>query len=152
MHVFAAVLALASPAFHAGARIPVRYTCTGANVSPPLRWTAPPRRTRSLALLMEDPDAPGRAFTHWTFWNVPATRRSLSAGFKWKWQGRNDGGSIGYTGPCPPPGAKHRYVFTLYGIDRMVAIPRGASPSQVIRLLIGNHILWSATLVGVYSR
>ena len=79
-------------------------------------------------------------------------RRSLPAGFRWKWQGRNDGGSIGYTGPCPPPGPRHRYVFTVYAFDRMLSLPRGSSPSRVIEVLIGGHIRESATLVGVYSR
>jgi len=152
VHVLAAVLALVSPAFHAGARIPARYTCAGANVSPPLRWTAPPRGTRSFALLVDDRDAPGGAFTHWTLWNLPATRRSLPAGFKWRWQGRNGGGTIGYTGPCPPPGPKHRYVFTIYAVDRILALPRGASPSRLIPVLIGDHVRASATLVGVYLR
>ena len=151
MHVLAAILALVSPAFHGGARIPARYTCTGANVSPPLRWTAPPRATRSFALLVVDPDAPGGTFTHWTLWNLPATRRSLPAGFKWKWQGRNDGGSIGYTGPCPPAGPRHHYVFTLYAVDRRLAVPRGASPSVVISAVV-RHTRSTATLVGVYSR
>ncbi|MFY9577786.1 MAG: YbhB/YbcL family Raf kinase inhibitor-like protein [Gaiellaceae bacterium] len=151
MRFLAVLLALASPAFHAGTRIPARYTCTGANVSPPLRWTAPPRATRSLALLVNDPDAPGRAFTHWTLWNLPATRRSLPAGFRWKWQGRNDGGSIGYTGPCPPAGPRHRYVFTVYALDSMLSLRRGASPSSVISAVV-HHARSTATLVGFYSR
>jgi Raf kinase inhibitor-like YbhB/YbcL family protein len=152
VHVLVAVLAFTSTAFHSGGQIPSRFTCTGANVSPPLRWTAPPRGTRSFALLVDDRDAPGSAFTHWTLWNLPATRRSLPAGFKWRWQGRNGGGSIGYTGPCPPPGPKHRYVFTIFAVDRYLALPRGASVSRLIPVLIGDHIRASATLVGVYSR
>jgi phosphatidylethanolamine-binding protein (PEBP) family uncharacterized protein len=66
--------------------------------------------------------------------------------------GRNDGGSIGYTGPCPPPGPKLRYVFTTFAVDRFLALPRGASPSRLIPVLIGYHIRAGATLVGVYSR
>ncbi len=149
--VLAAAFALSSPAFHQHARIPIRYTCDGKNVSPPLRWTAPPRRTRSLALLVDDPDAPGGVFTHWTLWNLPPTRRSLPAGVKWKLQGRNDAGSTGYTGPCPPPGPRHRYVFTLYAVDRMLALPRGAAPSRVT-VAISRHARATATLVAVYSR
>jgi Raf kinase inhibitor-like YbhB/YbcL family protein len=103
-------------------------------------------------LLVDDRDAPGGAFTHWTLWNLPATRRSLPAGVKWRWQGRNGGGSIGYTGPCPPPGPKHRYVFTIFAVDRFLALPRGASVSRLIPVLIGHHIRASSTLVGVYSR
>lgn len=151
MHVLAAVLALLSPAFHNGARIPARYTCTGANVSPPLRWTAPPHGTRSLALLMVDPDAPGGAFTHWTLWNLPAKRRSLPAHLRWKWQGQNSAGSIGYTGPCPPAGPKHHYTFTLYALNRALTLPRGAPASAVVSAIV-RHARRTATLVGVYSR
>jgi Raf kinase inhibitor-like YbhB/YbcL family protein len=102
-------------------------------------------------LLADDPDAPGRVFTHWTLWNLPATRRSLPARFRWRLQGRNDGGSIGYTGPCPPPGQRHHYVFTIYAVDRMLSLPRGASPSRVITE-ISHHARSTGTLVGVYSR
>jgi Raf kinase inhibitor-like YbhB/YbcL family protein len=151
VHVLAAVLALLSPAFHNGARIPARYTCTGANVSPPLRWTAPPRGTRSLALLLIDPDAPSGAFTHWTIWNLPPTRRSLTVRVKWRWQGRNDAGTIGYTGPCPPAGPKHHYTFTLYALKRTLTLSRGAPPSAVVSAVVRNTRA-TATLVGVYSR
>lgn len=151
MHLLAAVLALLSPAFHNGARIPVRYTCTGANMSPPLRWTAPPRRTRSLALLMIDPDAPGGAFTHWTLWNLPPTRRSLPAHFKWRWQGQNSAGRTGYTGPCPPAGPKHHYTFTLYALNRTLSLPRGAPATAVVAAIV-PHARSTATLVGTYSR
>jgi len=149
--VLTAALSLSSPAFHAGAGIPARYTCSGKNVSPPLRWTRPPRGTRWLALLVVDPDAPGRTFTHWTLWNLPATRRSLPAGIKWKLQGRNDAGSIGYTGPCPPPGRRHHYVFTLYALDAKLSLPRGATASQVIPV-IARHARRNATLTGRYGR
>jgi hypothetical protein len=151
VRLLAVALALTSPAFHDGARIPARYTCTGANASPPLRWTAPPRTTRSFALLAVDPDAPGGSFTHWTLWNLPARRRSLPAKFRWKWQGRNGAGSIGYTGPCPPPGPKHHYVFTLYALNRMLNLPRGASTSVLVSAIV-HHVRSTATLTGVYSR
>jgi Raf kinase inhibitor-like YbhB/YbcL family protein len=151
VHVLAAALALISPAFHGGARVPVRYTCEGANVSPPLRWTAPPRGTRSLALLAVDPDAPSGAFTHWTLWNLPPSRSSLPARFRWKWQGRNDAGTVGYTGPCPPTGPKHHYVFTLYALKRTLTLPRGAPPSVVFSAVARNARA-TATLTGTYSR
>jgi Raf kinase inhibitor-like YbhB/YbcL family protein len=151
VHVLTAVLTLLSPAFHTGSRIPARYTCTGANVSPPLRWTAPPPGTRALALLVVDPDAPSGAFTHWTLWNLPTTRRALPAHFKWRWQGRNDAGSIGYTGPCPPPGPKHHYTFTLYPLRRALTLPRGASPGVVVSAIV-HQTRRTATLVGTYSR
>jgi Raf kinase inhibitor-like YbhB/YbcL family protein len=149
--VLAAALTLSSPSFHSGAAIPRRYTCDGRNVSPPLRWTKPPRGTRALALLVVDPDAPGRTFTHWTLWNLPPTRRALPAGVRWKLQGRNDAGTVGYTGPCPPPGPRHHYVFTLYALDTKLSLPRGAAASLVIPTIV-HHVRGNATLTGRYGR
>lgn len=100
---------------------------------------------------MVDPDAPSGTFTHWTLWNLPATRRSLPAKFNWKWQGRNDAGTIGYTGPCPPAGPKHHYVFTLYALNRVLSVPRGAAPRVVVSAVV-RHARATATLTGTYSR
>jgi len=71
--------------------------------------------------------------------------------FTWKWQGRNDAGTVGYTGPCPPPGPKHHYVFTLYAVNRMLALPRGAPPQVVVPAVV-RHVRATATLTGTYSR
>jgi Raf kinase inhibitor-like YbhB/YbcL family protein len=147
----AAVFLLASPAFHAGAAIPKRFACDGADVSPPLRWTAPPQRTRSLALRLDDPDAPGGTFTHWTLWNLRVGMRSLPVGVRLTTQGRNTFGRIGYGGPCPPPGKRHRYVFRLYALDRRLVLRRGASVAQFSAALRG-HVVTSARLIGVYRR
>jgi Raf kinase inhibitor-like YbhB/YbcL family protein len=136
--VVAAVLTallLTSPSFHDGARIPQSYTCEGRNVSPALRWTAPPRGTRSLTLKVVDVDAHG--FVHWDARRIPATARGLAAGYHGHavLEGHNSAGGSGYTGPCPPPGSgRHRYVFTLTAL--------GA----------GGKVLVRARLVGVYSR
>jgi len=137
----AAAFMLTSPAFHAGAMIPARYTCDGAGGPPPLRWTAPPRRTRSLALRVTDPDAPGGTFVHWIEWR---------AGSHWV-QGTNSFGRVGYSGPCPPAGAPHRYVFRLYALNRTLALRSGASADAFAAALRG-HVLATATLVGRYSR
>lgn len=110
-----AAFVLTSPAFHNGDRIPVRYTCEGANVSPALRWTAPPRATRALSLTVFDPDAPGGGFLHWRVAKIPAAKRSLPSG------------SPGWTGPCPPSGPAHHYVFTLRALGakgKMLATAR----------------------------
>ena len=112
----AAALVLTSPAFANGAAIPVRYTCDGAGVSPPLRWTAPPRGTRSFALMVVDPDAPGGRFVHWTASAIPASARALAAGGHAPREGRNSAGGTGWTPPCPPAGPAHRYVFTLTAV------------------------------------
>ncbi len=108
-------LALTSPAFHAGGTIPSLYTCAGADVSPPLRWTAPPRGTRSLALSVTDPDAGG--FVHWRAWGIAASTRALASGARPPHEGRNGFGRVGYGGPCPPPGPAHHYVFELRALD-----------------------------------
>jgi Raf kinase inhibitor-like YbhB/YbcL family protein len=127
-----AAFALTSPAFHAGATIPVRYTCDGANVSPPLRWTPPPRRTASFSLTVFDPDAPGGGFLHWRIPRLPASARSLPTGSRLG--ALNGAGQAGYTGPCPPSGPPHHYRFELRALDN-----RG-------------HVLATARLVGLYSR
>jgi len=149
--VVTAALALSSPAFHAGAAIPARYTCSGANASPALRWTHVPRGTRSFALWLEDPDAPGGSFTHWTVWNIPAQTRRIRAGYHSRFQGTNTFGRIGYSGPCPPVGTRHFYVFRLYAIDVKLALPRGASRDQFANALRG-HVLSIGRLLGSYRR
>jgi Raf kinase inhibitor-like YbhB/YbcL family protein len=147
----ATALLLSSPAFHAGAAIPKRFTCDGANVSSPLRWTAPPRGTRSIALRLDDPDAPGGTFTHWTLWGLHPSTRTVPADVHPALQGRNTFGEIGYSGPCPPRGTRHRYVFRVYALSSRLPLARGASVAQFSTALRG-HVLASARLVGVYGR
>jgi Raf kinase inhibitor-like YbhB/YbcL family protein len=151
LSVVAAAFALSSPAFAPGQTIPVRYTCDGANGSPPLRWTAPPRRTTSLALLMEDPDAPVGTFTHWLAWNIKPTVRRLAAGARPPRQGRTSAGTVGYTGPCPPPGPAHHYVFKLYALRTPLRLRAGASRAMFDAALKGR-VLRVARLVGRYGR
>jgi Raf kinase inhibitor-like YbhB/YbcL family protein len=128
-----AAFALASPAFHAGGTIPRQYTCDGRDVSPPLRWTAPPRGTRSFSLTVTDLDA--RGFVHWRLSRIAGPVRSLGAGTHAGVPGVNSFGRRGYGGPCPPRGsAPHRYLFTLRALDR-----RG-------------HVLAVARLLGRYRR
>jgi hypothetical protein len=95
---------LTSPAFSDGEAIPPRYTCEGANLSPPLSWSGLPEGTRSLALIMDDPDAPVGTFTHWLAWGIDPEVGGLAAGERAPVEGRNDFGVTGYGGPCPPPG------------------------------------------------
>jgi len=122
----AAAFVLTSPAFHSGGSIPTRFSCDGANVSPPLRWTAPPRGTTSLSLTVLDPDAPVQGgFVHWRISRLPKTARSLPAGSRLG--GANSTGSTGWTGPCPPPGPAHHYRFALRALDghgKVVAVAR----------------------------
>jgi Raf kinase inhibitor-like YbhB/YbcL family protein len=143
----AAAFALTSPAFSNGAIIPSRFTCTGANVSPPLRWTAPPPGTRSLALSVQDPDAPSGTFVHWTGWNLRPSVRRLAAGARLPLEGRNSTGSRGYTGPCPPAGPAHHYVFRLYALKAKLRLRAGASPAA-FRAALRGRVLATARLIG----
>lgn len=151
-------LGLGSPAFADGEAIPVRYTCDGADRSPPLRWGPPPPGTRSLALVVDDPDAPRGRFVHWLLYRIPPERTALPEGVPTEpmvaglgVQGRNDFGRIGYGGPCPPPGPPHRYRFTLYALDIDPDLPPGASAAAVEQALQG-HILAQGSLTGRYGR
>jgi len=111
----AATLTLTSPAFHGGGTIPIRYTCEGANVSPPLRWTAPPSGTSSFALTMVDVTV---GFLHWQVLRIPATVRRLPENAKLAHTSLNSFHQPGYGGPCPPAGPPHRYVFTLRALAK----------------------------------
>jgi Raf kinase inhibitor-like YbhB/YbcL family protein len=130
--LLAAAFVLTSPAFHQGGPIPKRYTCDGANISPALRWTAPPAHTASFSLTVFDPDAPGGGFLHWRVARLPASTRAIPAGSRLG--GLNDAGARGWTGPCPPPGSPHHYRFTLRALDR------------------SGRVLATARLVGLYGR
>lgn len=141
-----------------GDRIPAKFTCNGAGISPQLAWTAPPAWTVSLALIVTDPDAPGRTFVHWVLYDLPAGTRSLpeappSQGElpDGSLQGRNDFGNLGYGGPCPPGQSPHHYVFTLYALDAKLNLPVGATRAQVEAAMQG-HILARGELIGLYQR
>ena len=135
--VAAARFALTSPAFRSGQRIPKRYTCDGADRSPPLRWTTPPAGTRSRAISVVDLDA--NRFRHWLAWGLLPTRRGLAIGRHPAHEAINGFGRRGYSGPCPPSG-RHRYQFSLYALGN-----RGGPPFT-------GHVLATARSTGVYSR
>jgi Raf kinase inhibitor-like YbhB/YbcL family protein len=150
-------LGLASPAFATGAAIPARYTCDGADESPPLRWNKPPDNARSLVLIVDDPDAPGKTFNHWVLFNLPPAlnqlRSNVPPGEKTAQggaQGRNDFGTLGYGGPCPPQGS-HRYFFHLYALDLRLELDSAATESDVMEAMSG-HILARGELMGTYRR
>lgn len=151
-------LSVSSEAFREGEKIPVKYTCEGQDVSPPLAFGAAPSGTQALALVMDDPDAPGGTFTHWVMFNIPPDTTELAEGVPTQgqlpggaFQGKNDFGRIGYGGPCPPPGRPHRYQFTLYALDEAVELKAEASKKQVLQAMQG-HILAQGRLTGVYQR
>jgi Raf kinase inhibitor-like YbhB/YbcL family protein len=151
-------LTVLSSAFQEGSEIPTRYTCEGKDVSPTLTWEEPPVEAQFFALIMDDPDAPVGVFTHWVLFNLPADSRGVSEAVPTQpqlpdgsLQGKNDFGSIGYGGPCPPSGRPHRYQFTLYALDRTLDLKAGASKKQVIDAMQG-HILAQGRLTGTYQR
>ena len=149
-----ATITLESPAFKRGGEIPARYTCDGADVSPALRWFSVPRRAKELALLLEDPDAPGGTFVHWSVWGIPASATGFqddvpTASLQ---QGKNGFGKVGYGGPCPPKGAApHRYVFTLYALSQPLAAGNGASGDEVQKA-IGDVAIAKGEFTGKYGR
>lgn len=144
--------ALESSAFDNAQAIPSRHSCEGEDVSPPLRWTNVPEGTRSLALVVDDPDAPGRVFTHWIAFGLDPAAEGLSEGERAPREGRNDFGMSRYRRPCPPPGhGRHRYVFRLYALDSDLEVGAGASKAELDQAIEG-HVLMTAELVGTYER
>jgi len=148
---------LESSAFKANGFIPGKYTCDGEDISPPLSWDEPPSGTQSLALIVDDPDAPGGIFVHWVLYDIPGTVRQLTAEIaavstlpNGGIQGKNDFGKFGYGGPCPPSGT-HRYFFKLYALDKKLGLEPGATKAQIVAAMDG-HILAIAQLIGRYQR
>jgi len=144
---------LTSPSFAEGALIPAEHTCDGADRSPVLRWEGAPD-ARSFALIADDPDAPGGTFTHWVLFDIPGAQRELPAGLAGTpgVAGRNDFGKAGYGGPCPPPGAPHRYNFTLFALDiAALGLPANA-PRRDVEAAMRGHIVGQARLMGRYGR
>jgi Raf kinase inhibitor-like YbhB/YbcL family protein len=144
--------ALESSAFQHAQAIPDDHTCEGRDVSPPLRWAEVPEGTQSLALIVDDPDAPVGVFTHWIAWGIDPAADGLKEGEAAPSEGRNDFGTTGYRGPCPPPGhGRHRYVFRLYALDAGLDLADGAAKADVEAAMEG-HVLTMAELVGIYER
>ena len=148
---------LTSSAFGEGDMIPKQYTCDGKNISPPLAWRDIPRGTRSLALICDDPDAPGKTWVHWVIFNLPVgleglpelvpTEKTLGNGAR---QGTNDFRRIGYGGPCPPAGI-HRYYFKLYALDTVLESGPGITKNELLEIM-DSHILAESKLMGRYQR
>ena len=145
-------LKLSSQAFNPSALIPAKYTCDGQDVNPPLLIENIPAETKSLALIVDDPDAPAGTWVHWVVWNIsPATseikEHSLPSGAQ---EGMTDFRRRGYGGPCPPSGT-HRYFFKLYALDTMLSLSPNATKAALESAMKG-HILAQAELMGLYKR
>lgn len=145
-------LSITSPAFAHKTAIPERYTCDGRDINPPLLIDAVPGGTKSLALIVDDPDAPAGTWVHWVVWNIPPQTReiresSLPAGAV---QGLNGWKRNGYGGPCPPSGI-HRYIFRLHALDSILKLPPAATKADLERAMQG-HIIAQGELMGTYRR
>jgi Raf kinase inhibitor-like YbhB/YbcL family protein len=135
-----------------GEPIDPRFTCDGENVSPALAWEDPPAGTVEQALVVDDPDAPGGSFVHWVAYGIPPGQTELATGStNGLVDGANDAGGVGWTGPCPPEGETHGYVFTLYALDAATGLEAGASLDD-LRAAIEGHVLGQATLTAPYTR
>lgn len=140
-----------SPGFENEGHIPSKYTCDGLNVSPRLEFADIPPGTVSMALVMDDPDAPMGTFDHWVVWNIPPQTRVVEEGKEPEGvQGRTGFRREGYGGPCPPRGV-HRYYLKLYALDVRLDLKRGSSKRELERAMEG-HILAQAVLMGRYAR
>jgi Raf kinase inhibitor-like YbhB/YbcL family protein len=154
-------LSLASAAFHAGGEIPRRFTCEGDDVSPPLAWSGIPPGTKSLALVMDDPDAPDPkhpkvVWVHWVLYDIPPGTNglpealapgALPSGTR---EGRNSWHRTGYGGPCPPIG-RHRYFHKLYALDTALS-DLGEPDAAALEHAMRGHVLAHAELVGTYRK
>ena len=147
---------LSSSAFQEGGIIPSRYTCEGANISPPLAIADVPAEARTLVLIMHDPDVPPRIrsdrnWDHWIVFNIPAATSQIAEGARPPGVlGKTTFGSAKYGGPCPPD-REHRYIFTLYALDGPLILNEGAMKRDVERAMQG-HILATAQLLGRYEK
>ena len=147
-----ASLKVTSGAFSDGGKIPKKYTCDDSNVSPPLRVENLPKAVKSLALIVDDPDAPGRTWTHWLVWNIDPKGTEIGENSVPQngIQGTSDFGSAKYGGPCPPSGV-NRYYFRAYALDAVLSLPSSATKSAVEKAMAG-HIIAQGSLMGTYSR
>ncbi|RME55772.1 YbhB/YbcL family Raf kinase inhibitor-like protein [Candidatus Parcubacteria bacterium] len=145
---------LLSPAFRDGEYIPLKYTCDGSDINPPLEIQNVPSAAKSLALIVDDPDAVGGVvFTHWLVWNIaPSTsvikEESVPPGAS---EGINDGGKVGYMGPCPPDTKPHRYRFRLFALSHTLSLPEHTS-KDALEAEIRSCVLEEAELIGLYQR
>ena len=146
-----------STAFQDGAMIPKKYTCDGQDISPPLSWSGVPAEAKSIALIMDDPDAPRGTWVHWVLFNIPPDTKGLSEnmprppalpdGSK---HGNNSWPKLGYGGPCPPSGI-HRYYFKVYALDTVLNLQAGITKAQLLKAMEG-HIIAEGQLMGRYTR
>jgi Raf kinase inhibitor-like YbhB/YbcL family protein len=145
-------LRVSSPAFSNNDAIPQKYTCDGQNVAPPIEWRDVPNRSKSVAIICDDPDAPSGTFTHWVLYNIPASTRALPEHSTIGTPGVNSFGKTGFGGPCPPTkDDAHHYHFRVFALDIESLGLAGLSKEDALDAMSG-HILAEGDLVGVYKR
>lgn len=146
-------ITLTSNAFQEGELIPQKFTCDDANISPALKWSSFPAKTKTFALIADDPDAPKGTWVHWVIFNIPVSVNELPENFPHDkisaggiTQGKNDSGDIGYDGPCPPSGT-HRYFFKMYALDAELDLDAGCTKQNLLDAMEG-HVLAQGQLMG----
>ena len=144
---------ITSPSFKNNEFIPDKFTCAGGDINPELDISNVPPEAKGLALIMDDPDAPGGTFTHWTIWNIdPKTtvikEESIPPGST---EGTTGFGQVGYGGPCPPQGKPHHYNFTFYAINSLLDLPAGSSRDDLEKE-IGQHLIEKVVFTGLYQK
>ena len=146
-------LKLSSSAFTDGQTLPEKYTCKGAGVNPPLTISGVSDKTKSLVLILEDPDAPGGMLTHWLMWNISSSAKEIreDGGFYGAMAGRNSFGTAGFGAPCPPPGKAYRYIFRLLALDKRLVLSNTAD-LPILNQNMENHILADTMLTATFSR
>jgi len=145
---------ITSPSFNQGESVPEKFTCEGKSVNPELIFREVPAGTKSIALIMNDPDVPSGTFTHWLVWNMPPQIPGIAEGTlpQGALEGATSLGKPGYVGPCPPAGKTHRYYFRVFALDEMpMDLNTGASRMELERGMQG-HVLAEGELMGIYRR
>jgi Raf kinase inhibitor-like YbhB/YbcL family protein len=143
-------LVIKSPLFEHNKQIPKKYTCDGESINPPLTIEGTPKEAKTLALIMDDPDAPRGTFDHWVVWNIAASTAKIAEHSAPGTEGLNGMRKPGYTGPCPPSGT-HRYFFKVYALDTELKLTAKTTKRELEKAM-QNHILAKGELIGLYHR
>ena len=143
-------LTVKSPAFQPNSPIPKKYSCDGEDTNPPLTIEGTPKEAKSLALVIDDPDAPSGTFDHWVVWNIPPSTNKIAENSVPGTEGLNSGRQVGFTAPCPPSGT-HRYFFKVYALDAELSLSVKSTKRDLEKAMQG-HILAKGELIGLYSR
>jgi Raf kinase inhibitor-like YbhB/YbcL family protein len=144
-------LTVTSPAFESNQSIPKKYTCSGEDINPPLNIEGISEGTRSLVLILDDPDASSGTFDHWVVWNIPPSQNKIAEHTAPGTEGLNGMGELGYTGPCPPPGKPHRYNFKVYALDVELGLGANSTKKDLEKAMKG-HVAAEGKLTGLFGR